>query len=506
MKKLLLTAIILAMGSSLFAQKGITVLMENLPKKAEFFTLTGRYDQDFIYVHDAESPEHGMSHDAILCIDKRGNRVREISVDHPKMDVVGIFEGSRDLKVIYHKQVRRTDSIFISTFDKNQVNAIWNPELLSADKSKNVDQLLISVSPDRKKLLIGKLMEKKKSLTAQMMVFNENGNMDYEKTIISSYKEKHRDEIDLLVTNDGSAYFCYSTRKKGKVWVNGDYFVYLNYITKDDVLTFKIESICSNQGVVTNRGDYLRLDANSSFIHVVGFNKTSKKVIQQREPIPSDLIDNSWMISVCNHKHSPYVGNKNTYALGDMSAALLFEMKRYDSDEIEKLNTSTYKDKNGKTHTNTYKTTEVIRTVEFRGDLIEVVYNINEGRPQFNSLFKRQRWSGKSINVKEKYDCYSYRSVKQGDGVRVYFVDNGENYADDGTEESFSKHIFMQDYSCWATATIGKDGNFSPRERVVRNANSDFILKELLISYDNYWIIATDGDSRRKSNISTYRY
>lgn len=505
MKRIILIAILLVLGLGLNAQHKQTVLMENLPKKAEFFPLSGKYGLDFVYIHDADSPEHGNSQDAILCINKQGIKIREIPVVHPKMDVVGLVEDVNNLKIIYHKQARRTDSIFIATVNKEQENYTWAPKTLLAAPSKEVDEVLFSVSPNGKKFLIGKYMEKKKNLTVDMMVFNENSDVVYEKAFKATNEEKHLDGIEMLVANDGSSYCVFTTRTKSRNSAKCKCFVYMYYANQNEFLFSKKQSYFNVPGIVTPRGDYMKIWATGSDTKVVGFNIEKKESFDKTENFPIGFFDNQWMFASCSKTRFSAVTHAIRLPIGETSGTMLFESYRRDWNEVQRTSTSTYKDKNGKVKTTTTTYYETILTIEHTGDIISVTYNLQDEKFIFNTLFKRQRCSSKS-GVSEDYTLLSYRAIQEGKIARIYYVDNYKNYEDDGDEDNFGKFNFLAQYPCWATATLGADGLFSQRKMAVKYSDCDFNLKEVLISYDNYWVILTQGDTRRKSHIGVFRY
>ncbi len=506
MKKLLLTAIIMTMCVvHLLAQNNYTIIKENMPKKAEFLTLEGKYGQDFIYIHDAEAPEHGNSTDAILCVDKQGNLVREISVAHPKMNIIGFFEGENDLNAIYRKQVKRTDSILIASIDKAQDHYNWAPKGVMGGSSKEVDRVDFSVSPDGKKFLVCQSLNKGKNWKVDIMVFNEDGSVDYEKHVESPYQEKHSSKIIwTYVANDGSAYFYYVTFKSDLS--NNDRYTYLHRITRNEVLADKLDKPFPYQGVVTNRGDLMILKTSKTQSWVMGYNVAKQEFFHDDTSIPENFIDNSWMTSVCSIKGNIGMADAFTFPLGDVSGTLTCDWRKSDKDQIAKLKTNTYKDKDGKTKTTTTTEYETILIVDFSGNITSVTYNMEEEKFIHDTLFKRQRMSGKHGYIMGHFEKMAYRAFRQGNQVRVYYIDNNENYKDDGTEGSFGRCTFRQENPCWATATLKSDGMFSPRKRAIKNESEDFVLKSVLLGYDNYWIITTEGDKKKESHIAIFKY
>ena len=501
MKRIILIAILLVLGLGLNAQHKQTVLMENLPKKAEFFTLEGEYGQDFIYIHDAESSEHGNSKDAILCLDKQGNLVREISVVHPKMSIIGFIEGENELNAIYRKQVKRTDSIIIASIDKAQDHYNWAPKGVMGSRSKDVDDVTFSVSPDGKKFLVCQYFKKKKNYKVDIMVFNVDGSLDYKKHVESQNQDRYGGKnIWAYVANDGSAYFYYVSNN----------CTYLHRINHDEVLAEKLLDPFPYQGVVTKRGDLMILKTSNTQSWVMGYNVAKKEFFRDDTLIPENFINNSWMKSVCAIKGKIGIINAFTFPLGDASGTLTCDWSKQDKDQIVKTKTTTSKDKNGKIRTYTTNEVETILAVTFRGNITSVTYNMEEENFIHDTLFKRQMISNKTEYgtglFDSAYDKFAYRAFSQGNQVRVYYIDNYMNYRNDGTEDSFGKFTFMQQNPCWATATLTSDGMFSPRKMAVKNAHEDFILERVLMGYDNYWVILTQGDTRRKSHIGVFRY
>jgi len=506
MKKLILASLIMAIGLSLYAQDKYTVIKSNLPEKSWLTPLVGKYGMDFIYIQDTDKPKHGNSNDVILCFDKQGKPIREISVVHPKMEFLGVFEGSDALKVVFHKEERKTDSVIIASVNKDQDNYSWAPQAVSGCRSKEVDETIFKVSPDGKKFLICRYLgsKKKKKLDIDIMVFNENGSLDYTKQFESSYDEKHRNKgLRSYVANDGAVYVSYTTYRSDLS--NEDRYTYLYYINRDELLSHKFEEFFPYQGVVTHRGDFMILKTSKDHSWVLGFNMAKKEFFYDESSMPEGMVDNSWMNSVCSIKGRPYITGTFTYPIGDASATMMCEWAKNERDAVPETKTSTYKDKNGNTRTQTSTEYKVVLSIDFRGNITSVSYNMEEETFVHDTIFKRQRRSLNHAYNLERFDQLSYRAFQQGNEVRVYYVDSDENYKDDGTEGLFGRFTFRQDNPCWATATLGPDGMFSPRKMVAKFTD-EFVLNKVLIGYDNYWIIKVDSDSKKQYNIATLRY
>ncbi len=513
MKKRVVTLLLMLVGFSTFvcADYDIEILKANLKQRGNKMKSFSGIENDYIYINNTEEETGDTDKkkskknetDALMCIGKNGKIAYEMTVVHPDdAEFMAAFEGDNQLMLIYHQDKGKEDMILVNRVDKRNVAPEWNPELLMYVKAKKKDHLQYDISPAKSHFVVGEASRKSKkdNYTLNIATLDRMGKKCYEQNQPLSYIYNKVYFFDIAINNDGITYcslFNYDKKtRSSSVYIyslNGtDCREYTNNIGVSWYFNYPFYSTATQSGGFVLAG--VSSNKESTLFYLTSPDAELQRKVDAFDDKAKNAIESSY--SNMYDSSSPVIDGKwiethGLHQLEDGSYAVISESWGKAHHITVKTTTSTYKDKNGKTHTSTYQTQENDNYVHWSGNIVVAIYDSNFNLKEYKvcSKFQQKRTgtsserTGKNLFYRGDVsilDALSHKSFIDGNKLKLlYYINDGQEY--------------------WNLCTIqqNKDNTI---EKAIEYSKGDFKIRDVNFAYKDYWVVHLYGENKKRRN------